>query len=543
MSDIGRLSDAVTRAGLTIYDKLNKADEVMQFQAGQQTLANMANQFDQQLATNPNHDKWMEDNETFQSQAFDTVSKTMKNQGAINALNTWWDSNKIERNKQLNGKIINARIDDNRGLLFQSADTEMKSSDPAEVKIKKLNSLLDSGHDTGILHPEEYASYKEAWTQQVNLSDLENKGSAMAFDPKGGPDAIDHAMDYMLTSKDFAQLSNELRKKAADEVYSDYNVKSRLATERTNAADAKTSDNLTRQWIEGALTLKGVDQANFQGIHAAEYRRQAIALLEKKQSTTKGPGPLYTELLTKVADPSLTTDQKNALVLEYGANGGVTEAGAGQAMTRIASGMTQSEKQGIDYIHAGVKGGLYTAEDELVAQNMLQEAIASQGGKASPIAVQEQAQKIKKLFSDKALMQAIDSQYTVEKMAIGSGGLFQTIGGWIGANPKVGEVDTNEIAQTLRALQANEFEGTYATRETQKILGDAATQIKKLIIKKTGGNPSDLKLGYDDNGLPVFSLPDGNKIRVSEKNGRIMYALGKLNVAGTIDWSDKEGQL
>jgi len=172
MSDVGgayqRLGNAIFGAGMTIYDKLNKADEVMQFQAGQQTLANMANQFDQQLATNPNHDKWMEDNETFQSQAFDTVSKTMKNQGAINALNTWWDSNKIERNKQLNGKIISARIGENLGLLQNNVDSVMKGAGDAEAKKAKILEFLNGAESTNLLDKEQVVKTKDSLFQKID---------------------------------------------------------------------------------------------------------------------------------------------------------------------------------------------------------------------------------------------------------------------------------------------------------------------------------------------------------------------------------------
>ena len=192
-------------------------------------------------------------------------------------------------------------------------------------------------------------------------------------------------------------------------------------------------------------------------------------------------------------------------------------------MTEISSGISKAKAQGLTYLNEGSKGtdstpALYSQDDALKATNMLEEALSIKGADASPQYVQQQAAAIKKLFSDKAIRQAIDDQFVMEKKPLGGGGLWQDLG----ITLKAGAPIEQDLSSVLHGLNAGEFAGTMGTAETRSIITGMLTQLQKLVASKYKVDPKSLSATFDDQGNVVFSTAKG-KVTVKEKDSKLSF--------------------
>ena len=171
------LGQTLFKAGMTIYDKLNDAEMVSQFNVGQTQLTNAMNQFDYQRSTKGSSDflNWQDQNTKAQDEAWSTIEKTLKNQGAKNQLHDWWQSQKIERSRKIEGEVIGARIDTLRGNSDSNVTSIRKLNEPYDVQMSKIGKQYDDDVRTGVRLPAEAAQLKVKEFHNIEYEDLKRK--------------------------------------------------------------------------------------------------------------------------------------------------------------------------------------------------------------------------------------------------------------------------------------------------------------------------------------------------------------------------------
>ena len=144
-SSIENVGNAATKLGFTIYDKLNESEIAVETQKGQLMLSQSMNQFDAQLAQDPDTDvdsvqgKWTKHS----SDALKLATDSMKNPGAKKAISEWWATTSVNHSRKINGEIINKRRDYSLDLLNSNMEECVKNSDKAGI-VKGLEAATAS---------------------------------------------------------------------------------------------------------------------------------------------------------------------------------------------------------------------------------------------------------------------------------------------------------------------------------------------------------------------------------------------------------------
>ena len=137
---IENVGNAAAKLGFTIYDKLNESEIAVETQKGQIMLSQSMNQFDAQLAQDPDTDvdsvqgKWTKHS----SDALKLATDSMKNPGAKKAIENWWNSTSIAHSERINGQIIEKRRD-------YALDTLKNNMDKLEQGGENNKTLISQG--------------------------------------------------------------------------------------------------------------------------------------------------------------------------------------------------------------------------------------------------------------------------------------------------------------------------------------------------------------------------------------------------------------
>jgi len=520
-------------AGITVFDKLNDAEIVAQTEAGQQALSKQAADFDAQIEKDPDYSSYGDKNQKFQDQAWKLVEGSIKNQGAKNALHDWWNTQTIQRTKEMEVRSTDVRIRNALAQTKEAAGNYIRTGNK-----QGLIDLLDKQSATNLIAPALAEQEKAAGIHEIDLNQLFKKGHDVAFDPSGGEKSLDSGIDAIMSDRT-PGITDDEKQGIVKELTQQHEEARKLAKEKTDDQNGKIMDKSISDILAGKLSLTGIKDVGLVGSDAGEKKEQLANFWENlhKDKASENPGVDFGSALQWISDPTKTNQAKLEYALSEFNAGGINK---GQFVTindKIASGITEAERAGVTTLHEGAKGteanpALYTPEDELKAQNMLQEAISGKGKEASPQYVQEQAEKIKKLFADKAFSKALDDELIVSTKPFFQGGIWQGMG----LAPKAGSPNKQDIAGVLNALKNGEFEGTYSTKETQSIFNANAAQVEKLVASKYKLNPDDLSVNYDQDNHMYFENSNGSMVRIVPDGTNLKVEIGKKAPDGTISW-------
>jgi hypothetical protein len=318
------LGASIGKLGMTIYGKLDEAEATSEYNSGQLLLEKQMNAFDQQLSQDPNIDQWGDKNTKAMSDAWDQTTKSIKNPKAFNALNDWWVSQKISRDKNINGRVIAARINRLAGTLQSNLDTTMTDQNMTiEQKKERIAKLNDDAVNTMVRHPEEAAYDLANRFKTLDKNDLQSKG--LDIMNQQGEEA---GTQWMLDPKNSQTLNDEERKSVSTAAASSYKLV--LAVKGKKAA-SNNSGNLDKvnDWIMTGdvpddaysqilkMDWQSVQEANVDGTSDKRRAYEWIQQYEKTASGKKGGGTveeqdeLFRKYYLEYADKSFQNTDAN----------------------------------------------------------------------------------------------------------------------------------------------------------------------------------------------------------------------------------------
>ena len=153
-SSIENVGNAATRLGFTIYDKLNEAEAVSQFNVGQTNLQDQLNQADYARTTKGQGDflEWGKQNEQAENDAWAQTEKLIKNPLAKKQLADWFQQQKIVRSKRVEDEIIGARINQLGGDFEYKRKRIINRPGPVDAKVTDLTQLTSQYTGMGVLN-------------------------------------------------------------------------------------------------------------------------------------------------------------------------------------------------------------------------------------------------------------------------------------------------------------------------------------------------------------------------------------------------------
>ena len=303
------LGHALIKGGLTIYDKLETAEETSQFNVGQTQLVNAMNQFDYQRSTKGATDflNWQDQNTKAMDEWWATIEKTLSNQGAKNKLNAWLQEQKISRSRRIEEETIRARINTLGGQY--EGIRKQTINDPgldADAKVSKLTRLANQYVDIGAINPQAaqdhlfadaHALYKNGNLSAI-MKQMEAQGTQAGFDWGNDPNS-----DYgqMLTpeertanseaAKRSREVSLALRQKQANVASNDslttvneWVASDKIPDDAIARITGDASDPQTN--LKFPSVLDGPDKV-FDG---SKQQQAALKLIENKTKALRGGG-------------------------------------------------------------------------------------------------------------------------------------------------------------------------------------------------------------------------------------------------------------
>ena len=196
-SSIENVGNAATKLGFTIYDKLNEAEAISQFNVGQTNLQDQLNQADYARKTKSQGDflEWGKQNEQAENDAWAQTEKLIKNPLAKKQLADWFQQQKIVRSKRVEDEIIGARINQLGGDFEYKRKRIINRPGPVDAKVTDLTQLTSQYTGMGVLNDQkaqlgladdvhklyvnDHLSKTQAMMNQLGTV----KGAAWGYDP------------------------------------------------------------------------------------------------------------------------------------------------------------------------------------------------------------------------------------------------------------------------------------------------------------------------------------------------------------------------
>ena len=284
-----QLGRSILGAGLTIFDKLNEAEAVSQFQTGQQALSKRMNQFDQLLARDPDIDTWRDKTSEEMDKAWNDAQGLVKNPLAANMLDEWWTGQKISKGAQVNDKIIYAKTNQLHGQFLANIGAELDSDNPSEVKKANIAILGEGATSTMVVDKAAWETKKEEIFNQLDESDLLN-GGVEAMTQSGKEQGI------LWMNQNFPGIPQAKKEILISTAERSYDRLVTIADTKATAANSKLRDAYLTTIYSDPDALAKINPAEIVtnkgwtssvNVDAAEQKRYVLDLYNKLLDETK----------------------------------------------------------------------------------------------------------------------------------------------------------------------------------------------------------------------------------------------------------------
>lgn len=332
-SAIENVGNSLLKVGETIYDKVREAKTTSDIISGQQILSDQVNQFNRALAQDTEYEKYGEKWTEYKDQAWGNVLKTIKDPGALNTLNQWWNTQSIEQGRRVNEYAINGQMGKLHSDVYTQVTVAANRDLPFEQNDSEVNRILASKVKTGIMSPDEARSLydkvnKEMATRDFNKQGLQflQQNGALAFrkwvtDPANVPEITDMSQRSLLANgvvKGFNAVQNLqlAQAKANNDKVSEQIAHEMYAPDGSGLADTKDEKGNTQTIFDridsdsrfmdadGDKDENGNSMNN--GVSSSDYKKQ---LMDKAYSLTQA---LARDIKAK-AKPIPLSSQKDIL--------------------------------------------------------------------------------------------------------------------------------------------------------------------------------------------------------------------------------------
>jgi hypothetical protein len=225
-----KLGNSVANLGATIYDKIDEAEAVSQFQTGKLMLNKQMNVFDQNLAKDPKIDTWDDKNSKAMDDAWKGVQGVVTNPKAANMLNDYWVQQKVARSDDINGRVIEAKANQLHAQFLDNVDSIISDNSLTSLQKKaEIRELGDKATATMVVNPAVWVEEQKRLFTQIDKNDLlsaglnvmetqgKEAGISWMIDPKNSETLSETDRSSLATSAaDSYQLILSVRGKEAD---------------------------------------------------------------------------------------------------------------------------------------------------------------------------------------------------------------------------------------------------------------------------------------------------------------------------------------
>ena len=363
---IKNLGDTLLKAGESAYDKLHEAKVTSEFLNGQQLLANQVNQFNTDLSRDSDYDNYQDKWSKYKDQAWGTVTQTIKDPEAQNALNEWWNTQSIEQGRRVNEYAIQGTM----GKLKADGTSRLENiiNSPADLASKKelVDRELGAQVSMRLLSPEDalaaksqfYTRMSDAEFTKQGMSVLQSTNNPIAFqkwvaDPTQVPDVADMNKRVLLSKG----------------IMEGYNAVKAAEKQQILEENGDLYNKSVRDIINGDLGPIGIAKLGFKGEEAGQ-KVQELTNFWASPHKDANAGLGFGLALDAASDPTKNIQDLNAAAVKAFNNGDINKGQLSTIMDKIASGISESERAGIQSLNAGAKGtvndpALYGPEDAL----------------------------------------------------------------------------------------------------------------------------------------------------------------------------------
>jgi len=533
-SSIENVGNAAAKLGFTIYDKLNEAEAISQFNTGQLSLQNQLNQADYARTTKGQEDflNWGEQNEKAENDAWATTDKLVKNPLAKEHLSEWFQQQKIVRSKRVEDEIIGVRIGNLKGD-FKTLRSQIigDSSLPADQKIQRLSKLTDQYTGMGAIDPAVGQQRLEKDSHEI-YSDDHLSRTLKLMNTAGSEKAM---MDMALPENHYGIAQDEADKNitAAQRSYD------AVLNHKIKVAKTQSEDSLTEVsgWIashdvppDAASRILGkADKDNlkfgsvsdgpdilFDGSGEQQKALKMLELNDKYElritAKSEKPTPIqfktYGSLYEKIIGRDSTygiSDMASDITKAF-ASKGITGQQyqkllslTGQAKNKdVAEAMGQLSK-GVAHMDpvTGQAVGWYDSEVYGKLQEMVEDYVAAQHDEKGTSTLDAQklhtyVDELTNKTMDAAIEDFLNGQYVSPTKFLGI-----TFGE---------KIDPEKVASALSAFSSKD---TYATGQGKSVMGVLKADLGEALAKK--GITGNLSIG-NLNGTIYPALVSGNKV-------------------------------
>ena len=254
-------SNAAVNLIETVFGKLNEAEANTQYKSAYETLRKSTIDFNNSLATDPEHDKYLEK----WSKAKDTIWKNstrmVKNPDALRALGDTWQDMDIKQYENISGIQTKARINDTYNKAAQTSTNLIQDSTRSnEERKKELRSTWEPLVNAGIIDRQTAQGYYAEDDRSIDLNAAEATVRTIARS-QGWESAIS-SMD----NPEVTQFFPSLKPQDIDTLKSKMETQARWDNQQfkkqVHDKNSEIEDQFSHDLLNGKLTPDAIDKAS-----------------------------------------------------------------------------------------------------------------------------------------------------------------------------------------------------------------------------------------------------------------------------------------
>lgn len=508
------LGEAVGKLGMTIYGKLDEAERISQFNLGQTQLTNAMNQADYERSTRPADDflNWQDEDLKKRDEAWQNIEKTLTNQGAKNQLNKWWQAEGVQQSRNIEQKVIAARINKIRANSDQAVTNIRNTNAPYDQMEKDIAKVYDDDTQIGSRHPEESVQLKAQQFHNIEYEDLKRKAIDTII--KSGGD-IEAGLKLVYDSSGQYQNLNE---DDVTKIASFTEIQGKFLTTQANEKTKKEDDtqymSSADKVISGDLSPDGISKLEWKNPVASKNNAASLTALYDKMHPKSGGKPIPTKVQYEnyikqydamISGQNEIVDDEKSIIDSI--NKGELTGAQGQELIKVAQMGPGSPKQALTEANSVIKAGMlkpdgtgiYDAEEAQRLITMMNSFVTNSGNKIDRKAVYDESVRVSELAKDKvigdALKNALQKPTTLWN-------LFQK-----------GQPLYKDISSFIEDIKENKYEKIYDDPTVKELYEDTQNAIKDKLKQSNVPNSAITGTGID----PTAHLPTAMVIMNGKK--------------------------
>lgn len=254
-------SNAAVNLIETVFGKLNEAEANTQYKSAYETLRKSTIDFNNSLATDPEHDKYLEKWSKAKDSIWKNSTRMVKNPDALRALGDTWQDMDIKQYENISGIQTKARINDTYNKAAQTSTNLIQDSTRSnEERKKELRSTWEPLVNAGIIDRQTAQGYYAEDDRSIDLNAAEATVRTIA-QSQGWESAIS-SMD----NPEVTQFFPSLKPQDIDTLKSKMETQARWDNQQfkkqVHDKNSEIEDQFSHDLLNGKLTPDAIDKAS-----------------------------------------------------------------------------------------------------------------------------------------------------------------------------------------------------------------------------------------------------------------------------------------